>query len=576
MYRFYVTSLLFFVPFISFLGLQQASAVNQNIVISQVQTRSLRGGTAYEELVEIYNNSDVDVDVTNWCLNYGSAGSLAVTKELACLKPAVSEPGNSTFIPARRSVLFVSKAIAGSDLYPDFGYDLTFASGLSDSDKWLMLVDANKMPVDAVEWGTSGVATIAEGGLSAPAPTSTRLIQRKIDVAGQMQDTNNNYADFELALARDDYSYGLLYDVQDLCINIDGIQSIVLDGFSRDSGANCSLSLNDECPNLPGIQEIIPDGYKYSADNNCALDLLPLKITELLPNANGVDEGNEFIEIYNPNAVDVDLAKYVFYVGLNNNGPYSFPASSTIAAGQYAAFYNIDINFTLVNTSGVVRLKSIDSVLIDESQVYSDPDDGLVWALIDDYWQYTDRPTPNSVNMSMSIDFNDELFVVSSLRACAANQYRSPETNRCRLIISSSTTTLAACRDGQYRSEETNRCRNIASDVSSLLPCAEGQERNPATNRCRSTASLVSTKLAPCKPGQERNPETNRCRNIVSMPMADYTPEQVKLVSGNNYVLFGLVTAGLLAVGYGFWEWRVEVIKLFKKLPYLNKKFHKG
>jgi len=35
---------------------------------------------------------------------------------------------------------------------------------------------------------------------------------------------------------------------------------------------------------------------------------------EMLPNADGSDEGNEYIEFYNPNNVEVDLSNYVFYI----------------------------------------------------------------------------------------------------------------------------------------------------------------------------------------------------------------------------------------------------------------------
>jgi hypothetical protein len=56
---------------------------------------------------------------------------------------------------------------------------------------------------------------------------------------------------------------------------------------------------HDECPNLAGIQTTLPYGYKING-NDCDLDLLPLQLTEILPNATGSDSGHEYIEIYNP------------------------------------------------------------------------------------------------------------------------------------------------------------------------------------------------------------------------------------------------------------------------------------
>jgi hypothetical protein len=77
---------------------------------------------------------------------------------------------------------------------------------------------------------------------------------------------------------------------------------------------------------------------------------------------------------------------------------------------------------------------------------------------------------------------------------------------------------------------------------------------------------LGGSDLAPCKAGQERNPDTNRCRNVVSMPTAEYTPEQTTK-GPNNYVLWwSLGGVGLVTIGYGIWEWRQELVKLFKKI----------
>jgi len=304
------------------------------------------------------------------------------------------------------------------------------------------------------------------------------------------------------------------------------------------------------------------------------LDLLPIKITEMLPNVSGSDEGSEYIEFYNPNNIEVDLSNYVFYIGSDSLNFYSFPPGSRIGASKYLSFSNSEIKFTLLNSSSSVHLRSLDGFMIDESPTYNDPDDDMAWALIDGAWQYTNQPTPSDVNLLSLMSDNISTVSASSLQPCAANQYRSLETNRCRLLVTTANA-VTACRDGQYRSEETNRCRNIVSDVSSLLPCAEGQERNPATNRCRSVGTVLgASNLAPCKPGQERNPETNRCRNIVKMPLAEYTPEQTIESFKNDYVWWSMIGVGAVAIGYGLWEWRFEMIKLFRKisLPLLLKK----
>jgi hypothetical protein len=350
----------------------------------------------------------------------------------------------------------------------------------------------------------------------------------------------------------------------DICLNLDGLQLILPSGMELDGSSNCVA--HDECSNLSGAQVLIPAGYKRGNENNCMLDLLPLKITELLPNAIGSDEGNEFIEIFNPNDSDVDLINYVLYFGSDYVHAYQFPLGSHIGAGQYLSFSNDDIKFTLVNTTSSARLSASDGTVIDETPIYLNPVDGMAWALIDDKWQYTNRPTPGAINIISYIEPQQETTAQSDLQPCADNQYRSPDTNRCRLI-STTTSDLVPCKDGQYRSEETNRCRSIVTDVISLVPCAEDQERNPDTNRCRSVAVLAASDLAPCKEGQERNVDTNRCRNIVStVPTADYAPQQTES-NNNGYVgWWALAGVGALAVAYGVWEWRQEIVDAARKL----------
>ena len=83
------------------------------------------------------------------------------------------------------------------------------------------------------------------------------------------------------------------------------------------------------------------------------------------------------------------------------------------------------------------------------------------------------------------------------------------------------------CRPDQYRNPETGRCKKIStrntapSRVGNPKPCKPGQFRNPVTNRCkkiaqpisRPTSRPASRNLKPCKPHQFRNPVTNRCKN---------------------------------------------------------------
>ncbi len=146
----------------------------------------------------------------------------------------------------------------------------------------------------------------------------------------------------------------------------------------------------------------------------------------------------------------------------------------------------------------------------------------------------------------------------STLVACGVNQYRSPETNRCRALVS---TILTPCRDGQYRSEDTGRCRSIVQTVAaSLKPCGDDQFRKPDTGRCKKIASTEDV-IQPCDAGWERNPETNRCRKVkaTSMPLAAFPVESIGSSASRNATALGVGGVMLGAFGYAAWEWRREV-----------------
>jgi len=539
---------------------QNVEAVSQDVVISQVQVGA--SGSATSEFIELFNNSDKDIEITNWCLYYAAATNKdTFGSKMTCF--TTDNISLHLFVPAKSYIFAISKEL--SSLSPDLKSDFKFSSTLSGTAGHIRLVDSANREIDKLGWGTS--ALVPEGQ-PAIVPSAGKVLARKSLSQHVLQDTDNNNLDFDLSVAKTSYDYGAIYEAQDLCqniigvqteippglvaddvggcitppvdqcSNIDGMQAAVPAGFLLDSNGDC---IKDQCSNIDGLQSAIPEGFFWVADIGCKAKPLQLKISELLPNADGSDEGNEFIEIFNPNDAAVDLLYYMLFVGSDEHF-YSFPAGAVIEPGQYLKFSNDDIKFTLLNSGSFVRLKYIGDFLIDEAS-YVNPPEGQSWSLVNGVWQYTNQLTPAAVNLPMLVEAD--------------------------VAVVKTASTLKPCKDGQYRSEETGRCRNIITDVADLVPCAEGQERNPATNRCRSTTIVLGdSDLKPCDPGQERNPETNRCRNIASsdIPKADYAPEQTGAPQTDYTSWFILGGIGLMAVGYGVWEWRFELSKLFKNV----------
>lgn len=501
-----------------------ASAVSPSIVISQVQTGGAGSDAAKQEFIELFNNSVSDVDVTGWCVTYSSANN-GSQSQVGCLGAPASV---SVWLKAGSYITFASTAFEAATGYKG---DVLFMynGGLAATAGHVRVIDAAGEEVDKLAWGAAAspettAATAADGG---------KVLQRKQASPAILQDTDNNSADFTIA---------------DLLMHAGGLYEIE--------------TITDVCPNMPDAQAEIPAGYLQNSQGDCVLDVVPLHVTELLPNSVGSDSGSEYIELFNPSQRSALLDNYTLYVGVNGEKSYQFPAGATIAPGAYSVFYNSAVPFTLVNTTSKVAVGANDGSFTAESAVYTETAEGEAWALIGNMWQLTNRPTPAGDNQASVVE-PEEAEQTAALAPCPAGKYRHPLTNRCRNIEADAA--LAACDADQYRNPETGRCRKIAT-TSTVTPCKEGQYRSEETNRCRNVVA-ASAELKPCKEGQERNPDTNRCRNVASatVPKAGYAVEAVRDGADSFIGWWALGGVGILALGYAGWEWRREITNVAKR-----------
>jgi len=523
-------------------------ASNAQILITQVLAGASSGidSAATMEYISIYNNTDTDIEITNWCLTNKSQ------KNIACFTQ--NDPTIHMWLTKR------SHATVGSTTFSDYykiQTDIIYApissssGSITGSSDVISLVDNNSTVVDSISWNTT--------------LTGGRLLERKSSGTPITYQDNDLSTDFNNITNLSVKSSGLFEEVVlvDVCKNIDGVQLTMPNGYDIDSNNDC---IPDACKNLAGLQNILPAGMKYDNSNNCVeIDLclnisgsqleipfnyiaddysncyinsVKLLITEILPNPLGLDTGKEFIEIYNPTSQDVDLSFYKIAIGIDSIKYYSFPIGSVIKAGQYFVLYNSQVNYTLINTVSLVGLFTQDNQEVFQTQIYLNSKDGESWSLIDNLWQYTNQPSPGKSNL-MSVTVEDE----SAPQPCAPNQYRNPETNRCKLITVKQAS-LTPCKDGEYRSETTNRCRSISSEAK-LVECSEGEFRNPETNRCKKEASLIKT---------------------------DYPTNVEATKSNDNHAQTFLIVAILITSLYAIWEWRFDLSQIFTKIQKFIKK----
>jgi len=484
------------------------------VVISQVMPNYL---AASQEYISIYNNSDEDIDVTNWCLRYN--GSL--TKP-GCISP----PSEHTkmVLPPRAYTSFASHEFAAAIQGFSPQARAPFVAGLADSGGTITLLDSNNTVRDQFTWSKKLTAGTA--------------YQRQIDANGVALNTQDNTKDF----------------VQ-LPFQSPVVQSLYELG-----------QIQDVCPNIAGTQPTLPDGYEI-ADGVCTeiwVESSSIDITEVLANSVSYDSGNEFVELYNPNNHSVQLAGYKL-VMVGASPKQHVLANIQIAPGQYLTLSDTILGFTLPNTAFHLQLFAPSGDLVSEAIGTSGSPEANSWALIDNTWQFTSTVTPGEANQPSQQNEENLPATVQSLQDCGPGKYRNPTTNRCR-TLTDEPSDLAPCAPDQYRNPETNRCRKLtALSASSLAPCRPDQERNPATNRCR--AITTASSVQPCKDGQERNPDTNRCRNIVA-PNAAQTPTDPNQTRAPNTLVMILVL--LATVGYGVYEYRYDIANLYHKFRLRN------
>jgi len=524
-----------------------ANALGGHVLIAQVQAGSSAGdGASTQEFISIYNNSTESVDITDWCV--GNKSNVL----FACFTSP--DANTALMLTSHTYALIASDSFATR--YAGT-YDAVFtvtnntSGNLVGSGDTITLRDKNGISIDSTNWATS-----LAGG-------SVWTRQWMDQDAGVMLDTDM-VSDFKKVTPLEIPSSGVIEEVHeiDLCANLEGIQQTLPSRYGLNAEGDCALDL---CVNIDDLQVEVPAGMRLDTEGRCFYNLPLLAITELLPNAVGSDDGNEFIEIYNPNEHPVDLSLYRLQIGLNFEKTYLFKAGMSIEPHMYQALFNDTISFSLLNTSSRARLITVDGQVISETPLYSSPTDDEAWAFLANTWMFTNQPTPGLENLLPSEDETlADGVVTSSLKACAANQYRNPETNRCR-SLATTINELQPCKDGQYRSEETNRCRSIASDVSEAKPCAEDQYRNPNSGRCKKIAS--EDEVQDCGEGRERNPTTNRCRNVVTMASGT-TSGGISLVPAPAASILGWWAAaivGFVALGYAALEWRSEIVRQLKR-----------
>ena len=201
----------------------------------------------------------------------------------------------------------------------------------------------------------SGVTAALDPETSpAPKPTAAKSLSRKV-VDGAYVDTDNNSTDFELSTAS---PRNINIEPADPDPSPDPVSDPTVPEVPVDTG----LPIAE--PDIVPPTETAPLPEVVSPDPVIPIDslvlLLPPKITELYPDpaAPETDADDEFVELFNPNPVDMTLTNFKLQTGSTFSHSFSL-SGVTIPAGRYLALKSSDTSLALSNSGGAARMRGI-------------------------------------------------------------------------------------------------------------------------------------------------------------------------------------------------------------------------
>lgn len=221
-----------------------AQADAKPIVISELQPGTQ--ASAGDEFVELYNNTESDLDISGWTLYYKSATGTSWSKK------ATIAPGST--IAAHGFWVLASVIPANTQ----------FNSGLAQTGGNIQLRNGSGKTADQLAWG-NGDSPL---GSVAPAPASDEVLARDFDDATQtMLNSDNNFNDFSLSTTA----------------TPGGIPVAATAGGGDQSAGDSGPA------SYPAviINELLPNPASPQTDGN-----------------------DEFIELYNPTGADVSLTSW--------------------------------------------------------------------------------------------------------------------------------------------------------------------------------------------------------------------------------------------------------------------------
>jgi hypothetical protein len=311
-----------------------------------------------DEFIELYNNSNKILPANSLQLQMYASTATAWAD-----KPFRTVTLSQDFLPGKH-YLVASGVYLADTAYDSYGSTLTAALG------HIRVVQiASQLQEDYVEWGDPAKNHVFQPGnlfatVATYPGTTSQSLKRKVNEDGLLVYSGNSSSDFMVSSTPSPEA-----------------DNVAPDGFS--------------------IVATMPAGTTPSNTTDPAA-ASNLQLTELLPDpaAPQTDADNEFIEVFNGSAEDLNIKGYILETFSGSTvHDYTVTDDTLLAAGDYHAFFSSQTHLALSNSGGQVRLLDPQKRPLSQTAAYPVAVTGQSWALLDGTWTWAETPTPGTANI---------------------------------------------------------------------------------------------------------------------------------------------------------------------------------
>jgi hypothetical protein len=339
---------------------QIVTPAQESILITEIQANGEGTGTTTQELIELFNPLAEPVNLLDWSVVYvNSSGTQTVLYTFS--EPLLFLP--NTFIIGKNTATATTYL---PDITPDFTY-MNGSSGLAATSGGVIIKDSTQLVVDEVYW-TSSATFVNDKTINSL--SNGKSVQRECDSSQKLVDSNLNSNDFMVALP-------------------------------TPASFTCDPPIVDEEDPEEEIETPPVDIPEDETPTPIERVRLPLVINELFvdPASPLTDSSDEYIEIYNPNSVPMDVSGYSLIAGTTTKYSYTFPYGSSIPAYSYSSISSSNTSIALSNSGGTVELQDDTDATVD-IVTYEKAISGAAWAFTEaGTWLWTTSPTKDAKNI---------------------------------------------------------------------------------------------------------------------------------------------------------------------------------